>query len=124
MNKRRIALFITLSVLLSAVVTTAAEPMTDIGNTPHRNAIEQMVELGLLSSRGDGMFYPDDNLNRAEAAKVAMFLAGFDDQDAAEAKTLSQTFDDVYAGMGDHDWALGWINPGCEGRHNTGLRGW
>jgi len=110
MNKRRIALFIILSVLLSAVVTTAAEPMTDIENSPHRNAIEQMVELGVLSGRGDGLFYPDDNLTRAEAAKVAMFLVGFDEQDAAQAEALPQAFDDVYAGMGDHEWALGWIN--------------
>ncbi len=110
MLKRRIALFITLSLLLSAVVTTAAEPMTDIENNPHRNAIEQMAELGVLSGRGDGLFYPDDNLTRAEAAKVAMFLAGFDEQDAAQAEALPQAFDDVYAGMGDHEWALGWIN--------------
>lgn len=110
MNKRKIALFIILSVLLSAVVTTAAEPMTDIEKSPHRNAIEQMVELGVLSGKGGGLFYPDDNLTRAEAAKVAMFLAGFDEQDAAQAEALPQVFDDVYAGMGNHEWALGWIN--------------
>ncbi|NLI61589.1 MAG: hypothetical protein GX375_09220 [Clostridiales bacterium] len=110
MLKRRIALFITLSLLLSAVVTTAAEPMTDIENNPHRSAIEQMVELGVLSGRGSGLFYPDDNLTRAEAAKVAMFLAGFDEQDAAQAEALPQAFEDVYVGMGNHEWALGWIN--------------
>ena len=110
MNKRRIVLFIILSVLLSAAVTTAAEPMTDIEKSPHRNAIEQMVELGVLSGKGGGLFYPDDNLTRAEAAKVAMFLAGFDEQDAAQAEALPQVFDDVYAGMGNHEWALGWIN--------------
>lgn len=110
MNKRIIALFIILSVLLSAVSTTAAESMTDIENNPYRNAIEQMAELGVLSGRGDGLFYPDDNLTRAEAAKVAMFLAGFDEQDAAQAKALPQAFDDVYAGMGTHEWALGWIS--------------
>ncbi len=110
MKKSRIALFIILSVLLSAVITTAAEPMTDIENNPHRNAIEQMAELGVLSGRGDGLFYPDDNLTRAEAAKVAVFLAGFDEQDVAQAEVLPQAFDDVYAGMGDHEWALGWIN--------------
>ena len=110
MKKRRIALFIILSVLLSAVITTAAEPMTDIENNPHRNAIEQMAELGVLSGRGDGLFYPHDNLTRAEAAKVAVFLAGFDEQDAARAEALPQAFDDVYAGMGNHEWALGWIN--------------
>lgn len=110
MNKRSIALFIILSVLFSAVVTTAAGPMTDIENNPHRNAIEQMVELGVLSGRGDGLFCPDDNLTRAEAAKVAVFIAGFDEEDVAQAEAMPQAFDDVYAGMGAHEWALGWIN--------------
>lgn len=110
MKKKSTALLIILSVLLSAVVTTAAQPMTDIENNPHRNAIEQMVELGVLSGRGDGLFCPDDNLTRAEAAKVAVFLAGFDQEDAAQAEVLPQAFDDVYAGMGDHEWAIGWIN--------------
>lgn len=110
MNKRRIALFIILSLLLSAVVVTAAEPMTDIKNSPHRTAIEQMVELGILSGKGGGLFYPGDSLTRAEAATVAMILSGFDEQDAAQAKTLPQAFDDMYAGVGKHEWALGWIN--------------
>lgn len=110
MNKRRIALFIILSVLLSAAVTMAAEPLTDIANNPHRKAIEQMAELGVLAGKGGGLFWPGDNLTRAEAAKVAMFLAGFDEGDAAQAKALPRAFDDVYAGMGNHEWALGWIN--------------
>jgi len=109
-SKRRIVLFIILSVFLSTIVTTAAAPMTDIGDNPYRNAIEQMVELGVLDGKGGGLFWPDDNLTRSEAAKVAMFLAGFDEQDAAQAKALPQAFNDVYAGMGDHEWALGWIN--------------
>ncbi len=110
MNKRRIALFIILSVLLSSVATAAAAPLTDIENNPHRNAIEQMAELGILCGKGDGLFCPDDNLTRAEAAKVAMFLFGFDEQDATQAEALPQAFDDVYTGMGHHEWALGWIN--------------
>ena len=110
MNKRRIALFLILSLLLGAVVATAAEPMTDIENNPHKQAIEQMVELGVLAGRGGGLFWPDENLTRAEAAKVAMFLSGFDEKDAAKAAVLPSAFTDVYAGMGAHEWALGWIN--------------
>ena len=51
MNKRRIALFIILSVLLSAAVTTAVEPLTDIANNPRGKAIEQ-TELGVLAGKG------------------------------------------------------------------------
>lgn len=110
MMKRRIALFIILALLLSPVATFAAKPMTDIENNPHRNAIEEMVDLGVLSGRGDGLFYPDDNLTRAEAAKVAVFLAGISQEDVKQAEALPQAFNDVYLGMGKHQWALGWIN--------------
>src|SRR5690554_4104940 len=81
MKKKSIAIFIILSVLLSAVAAAAAEPMTDITDNPHRNAIEQMVDLGVLSGRGEGLFCPGDNLTRAEAAKVAAVLVGFTEED-------------------------------------------
>src|SRR5690554_6736951 len=98
MKRRSAAILIILSLLLSTVVTAAAS-ISDIENNPHSNAIEQMVELGVLSGRGDGLFCPDDNLTRAEAAKVAVFLAGFDEEEAEQAEALPQSFDDVYAGM-------------------------
>lgn len=110
MNKRGIALFIILSLLLTTVLVSAAGPMTDIENNPYRSDIEQMVEMGILSGRANGQFDPDANLTRAEAAKVAMYLAGFDENDAAAAANLPQAFDDVYPGLQYHGWALGWIN--------------
>ena len=109
MKKKSTAIFIILSVLLSAYVTASAS-MTDIENNPHRNAIEQMVELGVLSGRGDGNFCPEDNLTRAEAAKVAAVLVGFTEDEVQQAEGLPQVFDDVYIGMEDHEWAVGWIN--------------
>lgn len=109
MKKRSIALIIVISVLLSAYATASAS-MTDIAGNPHRNAIEQMVDLGVLSGRGDGNFCPEDNLTRAEAAKVAAVLVGFTEEDVQQAEGLPQVFDDVYIGMGDHEWAVGWIN--------------
>ncbi len=110
MKKFRLVLIIILSILLSATAITAAEPLTDIKNNPYRSAIEQMVDFGILSGKGGGLFWPGDNLTRAEAAKVAMYLAGFDEDDAADALALPKTFNDVYVGMGAHEWAVGWIN--------------
>jgi len=109
MKKRKVALFVILSILLSAVGTASASP-TDITDNPYKSAIEQMVDLGVLSGRDDGLFYPGDNLTRAEAAKVAAYLAGFTGADAQQATALPSAFDDVYQGMGDHEWAVGWIN--------------
>ena len=110
MKKKGIAIFVIVSLLLSIGLPATAVSLTDIGNNPYRVAIEQMVELGVLSGRGGGIFSPADNLTRAEAAAVAVVLAGFDDQDIKKAETLPQAFTDVYAGMGNHEWALGCIN--------------
>lgn len=110
MRKRRIALFIALSLLLSGIAAYAADPLTDIEKSPHKSAIYQMVELGILSGRGDGLFWPNEKLTRAEAAKVAMFLEGFDDRYARQAARFPQAFSDVHSAMEKHKWSLGWIN--------------
>lgn len=110
MKKSKIALFIMMFLLASAMLATAAEPLTDIVNNPYKKDIEDMVDLGVLSGKGDGKFDPSAKLTRAEAAKVAVVLAGFDADDVAQAAGLPQAFTDVYTGMPAHGWSLGWIN--------------
>ena len=99
---------VAVSILLAASGMSWAA-LSDIAGNPHRVAIERMVELGVLEGRGDGRFWPLDNLNRAEAAKVAAYLSGYTLADAEQARH-HRVFDDVYVGMGAHEWAVGWIN--------------
>lgn len=96
--------------LLTLAGGLASAQLSDIAGNPHREAIESMVELGVLLGRGDGRFWPLDNLTRAEAAKVAGYLHGFSPADADAARGWAPAFSDVYVGMGDHEWAVGWIN--------------
>ncbi len=108
--KRMSSLIMTLVFLLALFTTGYTASFTDIDNNPHRDAIEEMARLGILEGVGNNEFAPDIELNRAAAAKVAAFLLGYTEADAAEATEWDAMFHDVYEGMGQHEWALGWIN--------------
>ncbi len=82
----------------------------DVEENPHQDAIDRMAQLGILEGRGEGVFDPEGLLNRAEAAKVAGYLMGFTEEDAEAAREWPAMFDDVYIGVGAHEWAVGWIN--------------
>jgi len=98
-------------VLLVCLAAPAEAALEDIRDNPYRDAIERMVELGVLEGRGDGRFYPEDLLTRAEAAKVGASLLGYDAGDAEEAALRPTAFDDVYPGMEPAlEWAVGWIH--------------
>lgn len=83
--------------------------MADVQGHRHEEAIDRMVEQGILEGMPDGNFYPERELNRAQAAKVAALLSGHSETDAgrAEGRTL---FADVGEDMPAEKWARGWIN--------------
>ncbi|HNR05194.1 MAG TPA: S-layer homology domain-containing protein [Bacillota bacterium] len=110
MKTRRMVSIVVAVVFSLVMVGTAYASFTDIDNNKHKDAIEQMSELGILNGYPDGSFRPDGLLNRAAAAKVAGFLLGYTEEDAQAAAEWESMFDDVYKGMGDHEWAMGWIN--------------
>ncbi len=111
MRQKSMRVLVLAVILLVGVAGTAhAVTFTDIDGNPHKEAIEEMARLGILEGVGDNRFAPDMELNRAAAAKVAAFLLGYTEEDALEAEEWAPMFDDVYPGMGQHEWALGWIN--------------
>jgi hypothetical protein len=92
-------------VFLPRTVTALA----DIEGHVHQDSINLMLDMGILEGMPDGNFYPDTELNRAQAAKVAAMLLGYTDANAEEA-TESNLFTDVHAAMPAEAWARGWIN--------------
>lgn len=109
-HRRWLALTLVVSLLAVSAGGAFAGELTDITDNPYRESIEHMVDLGVLQGRGGGLFAPLDHLTRAEAAKVAAYLAGFSEQDAHAARSDEPVFRDVTLGMGAHEWAVGWIN--------------
>ncbi len=101
---------IAMVVFLMVSVATAHASFTDINYNPHRESIEQMADLGILNGYPDGSFRPEGLLNRAAAAKVAAFLLGYTEENAQAAAGWDPMFSDVYVGMKQHEWAIGWIN--------------
>ncbi|MBV1757367.1 MAG: S-layer homology domain-containing protein [Dethiosulfatibacter sp.] len=108
--RQMMAIVMTIVFLLVMITTAYAAPFTDIETNPHKSAIVEMARLGILEGVGNNEFAPEVELNRAAAAKVAAFLLGYTEEDAQEAAELDPLFNDVHKGMGQHEWALGWIN--------------
>ncbi len=68
-------------------------------DSPYAFEAQLLKTLGIVSGDGDGSLRPDDNLSRAEFAKLAVCM--LDKQKEAVSNSGSSTYSDVYA---DH-WA-------------------
>ena len=68
------------------------------------NAIIQLSNLGIINGYGDGNFYPDNTLTRAQFAKIAVCMLG-EEQKASSLKN-NTVFSDVPA----DSWASGYVN--------------
>ena len=63
--------FITLG-LMSAMIISPISGLafSDISESPYKSEIEFFEKEGIVNGKGDGKFYPDDKLTRAETAKI------------------------------------------------------
>ena len=105
-SKRFLCLALALSLALGFGINTyAGSIFSDVeDNSSYAFEAQLLKTLGIVSGDGDGSLRPDDNLSRAEFAKLAVCL--LDKQKEAVSNSGSSTYSDVYA---DH-WALRYIN--------------
>lgn len=105
-SRRWLCLALVLSLLLSTGINSyAGSIFTDVDdNSSYAFEARLLKTLGIVAGDGDGSLRPDDNLSRAEFAKLAVCL--LDKQKEAVSNSGSSTYSDVYA---DH-WALRYIN--------------
>lgn len=105
-SRRLICLSLVLSLLFSVGGSVQAGSIfTDMDDdSPYAFEAQLLKTLGIVSGDGDGSLRPDDNLSRAEFAKLAVCM--LDKQKEAVSNSGSSTYSDVYA---DH-WALRYIN--------------
>ncbi|MBQ8836914.1 MAG: S-layer homology domain-containing protein [Clostridia bacterium] len=105
MKKISIILVFSLVISLLIVGSVFAVSFTDIPDDAYyADAAERMADKGILSGFGDGRFYGDWELTRAQFAALACKLLGkVDEATALAGKTA---FADVY----ESHWSTGYVN--------------
>lgn len=105
MKKSLLAFVLAFSLVLSVAVPAFAATPADAVGKKEQSAIEELVALGIINGYADGSFKPDNNITRAELAKVISIATG--SEKAAEAlKNVKSQFKDVKT----NEWYTGFIN--------------
>lgn len=103
----------------SSLVAFASYNYSDVASTAsYYKAVEELSSLGIVDGYEDGSFKPDNNVTRAEAAKMMVATMGSQAANQAEANKGAATgFSDVAA---DH-WASSWIKTGVDLKYINGV---
>ncbi|NLW44069.1 MAG: S-layer homology domain-containing protein [Syntrophomonadaceae bacterium] len=102
--RKKTAIIITLAVLVSLVgaAAFAGQPsgISDIVSHWARQQIMAAIDQGIMSGAGDGRFYPDRALTRAELAVVLhkLFKLDYGDIQFIKAPEIADYYDDVPEG--------------------------
>ncbi|MEE0944580.1 MAG: S-layer homology domain-containing protein [Clostridia bacterium] len=64
------------TMLAGLVMPVSAEGFTDISGSPYAEAVNSLVEQGIVSGRGDGRYSPDEGLSRAEMVSIILRAYG------------------------------------------------
>lgn len=106
--KKALAFVLTLALVLSSMAVAFADTNTstypDVNGTDYATAVNTLTSLGVVSGYPDGTFGVNDNLNRAQVAKMIVLTLGLGNA-ADNAKSISK-FSDVKPG----DWFAGYVN--------------
>lgn len=101
--RRSIASFAVVAIIASLSVASAVSAFSDVSESDwYYSNVQDLVDAGVLDGTKD-MFHPADNLNRAEAAKIAVLAAGVAEEDLVNPETPS--FSDVPKSL----WAYKYI---------------
>ena len=104
---KKLLLVMLLSMVLVLAMATSAFAFTDTDDlsSVEQDAIYRLYALGILDGYPDGTFGAENQITRAEFAKIACVVAGFGDVSDILANTPS-SFTDVAVGM----WYTGYVN--------------
>jgi len=103
--RKTLVTLLVLSMILAGFTGVAGATFSDTANSAAKNKIEKLAALGVLAGYPDGTFKPDNNITRAEFAKIACILAGLKSSGDI-LKNSPSKFSDVAAG----EWFTGWVN--------------
>lgn len=106
--KRVLSLVLAISMVMSMFsFAFAGTALKDVVDTDYESAVEALVELGIVNGYEDGTYRPEQNVSRAEMAKLLVVAAGL--EPAAKLAEGATKFADVNGG-----WASGYVNVASE----------
>ncbi len=106
--KRVLSLILAISMVMSMFTFSfAGTTLKDVVDTDYEAAVEALVELGIVNGYEDGTYRPEQNVSRAEMAKLLVVAAGL--EPAAKLAEGATKFADVNGG-----WASGYVNVASE----------
>lgn len=109
MKKKLLLLIATILMLSVATVSFAAVELTDIADTKYEESVNCLVKLGIINGYQDATFRPENQITRAEMAKILLTAKG---EKVDTTKIDSTYFEDVTS---EH-WALAYINAAYENK--------
>ncbi len=107
-SRKLLSLVVAFALVFSLMAPALAATPADVVGTPYEDSVGKLNALGILEGYPDGTFKPDQNITRAEFAKIACYVIGV--QAAADLSKGSTRFKDVKA----THWASGVINIASE----------
>ena len=103
--KKLLVVLLALVMVIAMATSAMAFTDTDDLSTVEQDAIYRLYALGVLNGYSDGTFGADNQITRAEFAKIACIVGGFGDVSDLMSNTPS-SFTDVAVGM----WYTGYVN--------------
>ena len=96
------AIFLVLMLALQGIGFAAFSDVDAASNVG--NAINQLVNLGIISGYPDGLFRPDGLLTRAQFAKIAVYMLG------CESDATALAGNNIFSDVDESHWASGYVN--------------
>jgi hypothetical protein len=117
---------VALAAMLSVFVAPAASaalPFTDASTIPSwaEEAIEELMDQGVLSGNDDGSFAPNRQLNRAEVSKIIVLASGIDFDTVGGPHFPDVEEDAWYYDYIETMYNYGWVNGYPDGMFRPGI---
>ncbi len=107
-SRKMLSLLVVFALVFTLMAPAFAAAPTDVVGTPYEESVGKLSALGVLAGYPDGTYKPDQNITRAEFAKIATYILGL--QSAADLSKGQTNFKDVNASH----WASGYVNMAAE----------
>ncbi len=95
--KKYVVLVLVFALCLAFTNISMAANLTDVGDTKYEEAVNALVELGIVNGYPDNTFKPEEEITRAEISKLIVNAIGKEEGDPS----INIVFDDV----NDSHWA-------------------